>query len=206
MGAENRPDLRAEERLPAEDLAPVSHEAVGFLLRLGVLDDPVRRAAVVQLAQIRDHPLEGAPARAHPAHRGDLRAEGEDRLDPERRAHERLRRADAAAAAQVLERVEAEPDVEARAGAPDRLEDRVHAPAPLRRARRRDDEAAKAAGAGLAVDDLGADSVARGDLARRLAAALARARQAACDVDGDDVAPGLGERLEDREEVADRRL
>src|SRR3954469_3902676 len=132
MGAEDRPDLRAEERLRAEDLAPLGDEAGGVLVRVRVLDDPVRGAAVAQLAEVGDHPVERAPARAHPAHRGDLRAEGEDRLGLEPRPEEPLRRPESAAAAQVLEGVEAEPDVEALARAPDRLDDRVHALAPLR--------------------------------------------------------------------------
>ena len=52
----------------------------------------------------------------HAPDRRDLRAEGEDRLDLQRGSHHRLSRSDPPAAAQVLERVQAEPDVEALAG------------------------------------------------------------------------------------------
>ena len=98
---------------------PSATSRLGVVGCLGVLDDPVAGAALVQLAQVGDHPLERAPVRAHPSDRRDLRAEREDRLDLQRRAHQRLRGADAPAPAQVLERVEAEPDVEALAAAGD---------------------------------------------------------------------------------------
>ena len=70
MGAEHRPDLRAEQRLGAEQLAcPAATRRSASRGRLRVLDDPVGRAAVVQLAQVVDHPLEargGACARGRP--------------------------------------------------------------------------------------------------------------------------------------------
>ena len=59
-----------------------------------------------RLAGELDQPLEGAPSRAHALDRGDLLPEGQDRLDPERRAQPCLSRADPASLAQVLERVE----------------------------------------------------------------------------------------------------
>ena len=76
-------------------------------------------------------------------------------LSFKRRSDHRLRRADAPAAAQVLERVQAEPDVQALARRGDELDDRVQARALLARACGRDQhQAAEPAGAGLAVEHL----------------------------------------------------
>ncbi len=77
---------------------------------LDVLHDPAVRAGVVQFLRVLHHPLERPPGGAHALDRHDLVLQREDRLDPQRAAEPRLRLADAPAAAQVLERVEAEPD------------------------------------------------------------------------------------------------
>ena len=65
--------------------------------------------------QVVDEPLERAPGRAHALDRRDLALDREDRLDLQRRADPRLRRADAPAAAQELERVDREPASSGRA-------------------------------------------------------------------------------------------
>ena len=85
---------------------------VGVVGGLSVLDDPLRGTPRVQLVEIGDHLLEGAPSRAHAADRCDLGAEGQDRLDAQRRAQQRLCGTDPPAAAQILEGVQAKPDVE----------------------------------------------------------------------------------------------
>ena len=69
-----------------------------------------------------DHALERAAAGADALHRRDLLLERQDRLDLQRRAEPRLGRADPAAAAQVLERVDREPHLQRLAGALDRLQ------------------------------------------------------------------------------------
>ena len=99
-------------------------------------------------------------------------------------AEHRLSGADPAAAAQVLERVQAEPDVEALA----RLGDGLDHPSRLAPSAAAcgggEHEAPEAAGAGLPVDHLHATAMAiLGQQPRRLARALAGARQAAGDVD-----------------------
>ena len=66
----------------------------------------------MQLLRVLDQPPQGLGARPDPLDRGDLLLEREDRLDLERRAEPRGRGADAAAAAQVLERVDREPHLE----------------------------------------------------------------------------------------------
>jgi hypothetical protein len=57
VGAEHRPDLGAEERSGSEDRGALGYQALGVLGALGVLHDPVLRAAVVQLIQVGAHPL-----------------------------------------------------------------------------------------------------------------------------------------------------
>ena len=111
-------------------------------------------AALVQLVQVGDHPLHRPLLGADFADRGDLGAEGEDRLDLQGRADQGLGGADAAALAQVLEGVEAEPHLEARAGAARGLDHLRLRLAPRGGFGGGEDEAAEPAGAGLAVDDL----------------------------------------------------
>src|SRR6476659_971772 len=57
VGAEHRPDLRAEQRPGSEDRGAPGYQVLGVLGALGVLHDPVLRAAVVQLIQVGAHPL-----------------------------------------------------------------------------------------------------------------------------------------------------
>ena len=57
-----------------------------------------------------DHPLERPARGPHPLDRRNLRLDGQDRLDLQRRAKPRLRAADPPTASQVLERVDREPD------------------------------------------------------------------------------------------------
>ena len=102
----------------------------GVVGRLGVLDDPVGRAAVAEDLEVGLHPGEGAALGPDLVDRGDLGAEREDRLDLQRRAEQRLGGTDPAAAPQVLERVEAEPHLQGLAGLPGLGDD-------LRRRRRR---------------------------------------------------------------------
>src|SRR5258708_5576918 len=66
---------------------------------------------------------DGAGVGADAPDRGDLLAERQDRLDLEGRADHRPRAADPPALPQVLEGVQAEPDVEALTGLLDRGED-----------------------------------------------------------------------------------
>ena len=68
------------------------------------------------------------------------------------------------------------------------------------------DEAAQAAGARLAVDHLDAPGMPGSHDPRCLGRGLARSRQAACQVDGDDVAARADERLKAGKEVPHRRL
>ena len=176
--------------------------------RLGVLDDPVAGAALVQLVQVRDHPLERAAVRAHAPDGRDLGAEREDRLDLQRRA-----------------RPSPAPRRSARPGAGTRAcpgRTRCRASRALRRtacsvvlqrsprpatACREQHQAAEAARAGLPVVHLDAARAARlGEHPRRFAGARAGAREPAGDVDRDHVATGADERLIDLEEVAHRRL
>ena len=172
-----------------------------------MLDDPVRGAAIVKLFQVALHSLQRAPAGPDAADRRDLAAEGQDRLDLERRAHRRLRGSDATATAQVLEGVQAEPDVQPLASPLHRVDDRPGLGALLRLARGGDDETAQAAGARLGVDDLDAAGVTlTGENVRRLRRALPGPRQSACQVDRHDVAARADEWLEAGTEVPDRRL
>ena len=94
----------------------ISHAAVdqslGLLGRLDVLDDPAVGACVVEFLRVLDHALERAPGRAHALDGGDFVLEREDRLDLQRTSEPGLGFADASAAAQVLERVQTEPDAQ----------------------------------------------------------------------------------------------
>ncbi len=190
-----------------EDRGALLDQEVGVLGRLGVLDDPLLGAALLQLVQVGDHPLDRAAAGADAADRGDLGAEGEDRFDLQGRSDQGLGGADPTAAAQVLEGVEAEPHLQARAGLAGCLDHGVQRLALLGGAGGGDDHAAEPAGAGLGVDHLDPPGQSLlGEGPRRLAGALAGAGEAGGDVDRDDVAAGGGQRLELLEEVADRGL
>jgi len=156
VGTQHRPHLGAEQWAGAEDRGAFGHQALGVFGCLGVLNDPVGCAAVVQLMQVGDHPLEGPSVGAHAADRGDLRAESQDRLDLQRRPQHRPRCSDAPTAAQVLQRVQAEPDIKTLASATDSVEDGVQWRSPLSSARGGDHQAAETAGARLAIDDLDA--------------------------------------------------
>ena len=207
VGAEDGADLGAEEGSVPKIALPSATRVAASSKALGVLDDPAAGAALVQLVQVGDHPLHRPLLGADFADRGDLGAEGEDRLDLQRRADQRLGGADAPALAQVLERVEAEPHLQALAGLArglDHLRLRLPCGGGFGGG---EDEAAEPAGAGLAVDDLDPAAVALVlDHPGRLAGALVGAGEAGGDVDRDDVAAGFGQRLVDGEEVADRGL
>jgi len=159
VGTQHWPHLSAEQGAGVEDRCALAHQALGVFGCLGVLNDPVGCAAVVQLMQVGDHPLEGPSAGAHTADRGDLRTESQDRLDLQRRPQHRLRRSDAPTAAQVLQRVQAEPDIKTLASAADGVEDGVQRRSPLGNARGGDHQAAETAGARLAIDNLDASWV-----------------------------------------------
>src|ERR1700693_3215978 len=98
--------------------------------------------------------------RANAPYRRYLGAEGEDRLQLQRAPEQRLGRADPPASPEVLERVEAEPDVEALAGAADRVVRLLDARALLGGLRRDRHETAEPAGSGQAVEHLDPSRVA----------------------------------------------
>ena len=208
VGADHRPDLRDPLRLAAEQLAAALDQLGGALGRLDVLDDPAVGALVAARAHVVDHPLERAPGGADALDRRDLGLEREDRLDLQRAAQPGLRAADAPAALQVGERVDAEPDRAARR-------------APRARARARPSmspPARAAAAAASTTQPRPPQAVAASSTAIRPASpALVEQRlglrgradgagDAAGEVDRDDVVAGRQQRLVDGEEVADRRL
>ena len=173
--------------------------------RLDVLDDPAVGAGLVALAPVVDHALERALGRAHALDRLDLLAQGQDRLDLQRRAEVGLRAADPAAAAQVLQRVDGEPHLQRVAGLLGAVQDGLGIAARARGHRRGQDDQPLAAAAALRVEHghaLGAVA----ELLARLARGLDGARDAAGEVDRDDVAARVEQRLPDGEELADRRL
>src|SRR5262249_27654623 len=110
--SDHGPDLRGEDRVRAEDRLAVLDELGRALGILRVLDDPAVGAGLVALARVALHPLQGARPGADPLDRSYLVFESENRLDLQRGADPRARRADAAPAAQVVERVDREPDLE----------------------------------------------------------------------------------------------
>jgi hypothetical protein len=77
-----------------------------------VLHDPRIGAVGAPRGQVLDHPLERTAGGPHALDRRDLRLDGEDRLDLERPAEPGLRAPDASAALEVVERVEAEPELQ----------------------------------------------------------------------------------------------
>ncbi len=95
---------------------PRAASSSASLGRLDVLHHPGVGAVLAAAAQQVDHLLERALGGPHPLDRGDLGLDGEDRLDPQRRAQPRLGAGDPAAAPQVLERVDGEPHLQLRRG------------------------------------------------------------------------------------------
>ena len=77
-----------------------------------MLDEEAVVAVLAQRAEVVDHALERAAPRADPLDRDDLALDRQDRLDPQRGADPRLRAADPAAAAQELQRVDREQDLQ----------------------------------------------------------------------------------------------
>ena len=94
------------------DLAAALGEALGLGLRLDVLDRERVTAVLPARLEVGDEPLERAARGPHPLDRLHLAVDREDRLDLQRRADPRRRRADPPAAAQVLERVHHDPDLQ----------------------------------------------------------------------------------------------
>src|SRR6202012_5598362 len=202
------PDVGVEGRPPAEHLAEVGGQQFGGLRVLDVLDDPGVGARFVQLAAVAAQPLQRARARADPFDRGDFTVDREDRLDLQRAADPGAGAADAAALAQVLERVDGEPHLQRLAhlpGAGDRL---LGAAARFDRRRgRKDAEAGRAAGhlGVVEVDALAVPALVDQPLAR-LVGGLEGARDRRGDVDRDDLLARVEQRLPDGEEVTDRGL
>ena len=113
VGADHGPDLRDElgrrgRRSPRRARASFS----AWSARLDVLDEEAVVAVLAQRAQVVDQALERAAPGAHALDGHDLGLDREDRLDLQRRADPRLRAADPAAAAQELERVDGEEDLQ----------------------------------------------------------------------------------------------
>ena len=207
MGAEHRPHLCTEQRLEAEQLGARIDEALRVGGRLGMLDDPLARIALVELTQVLDHALDRSGVRADAAHGGDLGAEGEDRLDLQDGPDHRLGGADPTAAAQVLERVQAEPDVQPLAGAADHLHDLIDRAPLLGQVGRQQHQAAQSPRARLPVMDDDAPRLFLGDEdAGGFPGALACAREPLGQVDREHIAAGLHQRPVDGQEVADRGL
>src|SRR5205823_4496159 len=86
VSADHGADLRDEQRLGAEDLAAALDESLCLVASLDVLDDPGVGAVLGACAEVVGHALEGATGSADALDRGDLRLDGEDRLDLERRS------------------------------------------------------------------------------------------------------------------------
>ena len=194
----------------AEDLAAALDEALADLARLDVLDDPGRRA-VARGASAGSRPSARTRGRSVRTRSTGVISSSIVRIGLIFSAlpSQRLRGADAAAAAQELERVDGEPDLQSLA--------RARASRARRPARRSPPPRAAAAAAstmrpmpaaGAArVDDLDRAAARRARRARPRPGARTRgAGDAAGEVDRDDVVAGLEQRLVDREEVADRRL
>ena len=180
---------------------------VGLVGGLDVLNHPPVRPVVVELVGVLNHALEGALGGAHPLDGGDLVLEREDRLDLERAADPRLRLAHAPAAAQILERVDAEPDLQGLAGLLDPCDHGGPVGPGARGGGGGEQQQAEAAAGRFPVDHLHAlPEPALGQQAVGLVGRLAGARDAARKVDGDDVPAGVEQRFPHGEEVADRRL
>src|SRR5581483_2712873 len=163
---------------------------------------------VSPLARVVDHPLERPPARADALDRGDLLAQGQDRLDLQRRAEPGLGGPDPPALAQVLERVDREPHLELLAA----VLRRGQRPGAVRTSRRRgsgrEHHHPLPAARGAAVVHVNAlAALPLGDQALlRLRGGLAGPGDARGQVDRDDVPALRQQGLVDGAEVAYRRL
>ena len=188
---------------------PSSISAVGGLEVLDVLDDPGVEAVLVALAGVVAQPLDRAVAGPDPLDRGDLLLEGEDRLDLQRRADPGARAADPAAAPQVLEGVDREPHLQLLARLLGPGDDGVavgprRAPRRRRRATQRPipPAAERESKTWIRSPPL-PSSISR---SRAWIGRLEGAGDAGRDVDRDDLATGVEQRLVDGDEVADRGL
>src|SRR4051794_21682184 len=110
--AQHRPDLADQHRGAPEDLPAALLKAGDLIGRVYVLHRPSVGAGLVALAGVVHHPLECAGARAHSLDRGHLSLDGEDGLDPERRADPGAGGADPTAPLEELERVDGEPHLQ----------------------------------------------------------------------------------------------
>src|SRR5262249_15234973 len=125
VGADYRAHLGGEEGLGIEQLAAALDQAFGLIWRLDVLYHPAVGTLAAQLARVVDHALEGPAGGAHALDGHDFVLQREDPLVLRGPAQPRLRPADAPAAVQVLQRVQAEPDLQRLAGLPHAGHDRL---------------------------------------------------------------------------------
>ena len=154
-----------------------------------------------------DHPLERAARGPDPLDRRDLRLDGEDRLDLQRRAEPRLGAGDPPAAAQVLERVDREPQLQLGPGSARPLRDRLRVGAVARRRPRR----RARPGPGRRRRWLESTTWTRSALRHRAARGPARRHRTVPDIPPARwietmSLPGLEQRLVHGQEVADRGL
>src|SRR5215217_6878857 len=206
--ADHRPDLRDDLRVAAEDRSSALGDALRHVVRLDVLDEEEVGARVAVGLQELDHALERAARRAYALHRLYLVLHREDRLDLQRRADPRAGRADAPAAAQVLERLDGEVDLQLVADALRRGHGAVEVGTAAQRVGGGDRDQADWGAARERVDHLH-PAVLDAALHERVAGLLGgshSARDATRDVHGDDVPAVLEQRLVDLEEVTDRGL
>ena len=186
----------------------VFDQAGGGLVVLDVLDDPGVEAGLVALAGVVAQALDRAGAGPHPLDRGDLLLQGEDRLDLQRRADPGAGAADPAAAPQVLEGVDREPHLQLLARLLGAGDDRLGVAAGRGRGGGAERAEAHPAGRRARVED--ADPLAAlvfvDEPLAGLAGGLEGAGDAGRDMDRDDLAAGVEQRLVDGDEVADRGL
>ncbi len=169
--------------------------------------DPAVGACVVELARVLDHALECPPGGAHALDGHDLVLERQDRLDLQRAAQPGLGLADAPSALEVLEGVQAEPYFEHLARRSHARGDGVLVGARASGGGGGEHQQPHPAAGGFRVQDL--DAIAQATLCEqpvRLVGGLAGARDAAGEVDRDDILAGLDQGLPGGEEVADRGL
>src|SRR5271165_1361509 len=207
MGAEDGTDLRHEQRVGGVDLPPAFDQAHGLLGRAGVLHGPAVASVASHLTHVLHHALECTTCGANPLDGRDLALEGEDRLDLEGAPQERLGPADATTTLEILEGVEAEPDVESTTSLVHAL---GHLPQVASRAgarRCREHHAAESAGAGFGVYHLNAvRQPSRAQRAARLASDVPGAGKPAAEVYRDDVLARRQQGLPYREKIPDRGL
>ena len=155
-------------------------------------------------------PLERAPPGAHALDRDDLGLDREDRLDPQRRADPRLRAADPPAAAQELERVDGEQDLQLARARRARARPRPRASAPAADGVGGGDRHQAVPGAARRASRR--TSIRSGATPRSTSWSRAcSAERTVPEIPPDRwiermSLPALEQRLVDREEVADRRL